>query len=150
MKLTLEDKIEICKKFYSGEKSKSELAKSFNVSHTAISKILNDEKVSKSFKNLGNDQIETSTLSMLAYLDSKRGFAQELIEEALSSVKSKLAKASLKDTITAIKSLSEVFKDSHEEIEAESGVNVEIVIRDCGAESVDEESEEEEEEREEK
>lgn len=142
MKLTLEDKIEICKKFYSGEKSKSELAKSFNVSHTAISKILNDEKVSKSFKNLENDQIETSTLSMLAYLDSKRGFAQEMIGEALSSVKSKLAKASLKDTITAIKALSEIFKDNENRGESNEGIDVQVIVRDCSKEEgIDEDDE---------
>lgn len=146
MKLTDKQKKEIIAEYVSGTVSQRELAKRYQVTQKTISKILNDEKVYQKVSELENE----NTLSMLAYLDSKRGFAQELIGEALSSVKSKLAKASLKDTITAIKSLSEVFKDSHEESEAESGVNVEIVIRDCGAESVDEESEEEEEEREEK
>lgn len=39
MKLTTAQKREICVLFFSGEKTKSDLAKKFNVSHTAISKI---------------------------------------------------------------------------------------------------------------
>ena len=51
-KLTDNQKREICRLFYGGEKTKAELARSFNVSHTAISKILNDDKVSNGFKSL--------------------------------------------------------------------------------------------------
>ena len=142
MKLKLEDKIEICKKFYSGEKNKSELAKSFNVSHTAISKILNDEKFSKSFKNLTNETIEKEALSMVAYLQSKKSFAQELIDEILSSLKSKISKAYLKDSILAIKALSEIFKDNENHEESKEGIDVQVIVKDC---SKDEESEEDDE-----
>ena len=142
MKLKLEDKIEICKKFYSGEKNKSELAKSFNVSHTAISKILNDEKFSKSFKNLTNETIEKEALSMVAYLQSKKSFAQELIDDILSSLKSKISKAYLKDSILAIKALSEIFKDNENHEESKEGIDVQVIVKDC---SKDEESEEDDE-----
>ena len=66
MKLTDKQKQEICKLFYGGEKTKSELAKSFNVSHTAISKILSDEKVSKSYKSLSDETSTEYQLSMVA------------------------------------------------------------------------------------
>ena len=113
MKLTTAQKCEICKLFYSGEKSKSELAKSFNVSHTAISKILNDEKVSKSFKILGNQKIEETALSMLSFMESKCGNAQELITEIMSELKETLAEkvkhSSLKDCVSTIELLSKTF-----------------------------------------
>ena len=113
MKLTTAQKCEICKLFYSGEKSKSDLAKSFNVSHTAISKILNDEKVSKSFKNLGEQKIEEVAFSMLAFMESKCGNAQELISEIMRLLKETLAEkvkhSSLKDCVSTIELLSKTF-----------------------------------------
>lgn len=111
-RLSAKEKREICRLYYGGEKTKSELARSFNVSHTAISKILNDEEVSKSFKNLSDETSIESQLSMVAYLESKKTVAQELITAALESVKEKLSKASLKDTVIAIEKLATVFKDS--------------------------------------
>ncbi len=111
-KLTDKEKREICRLYYSGEKTKAELARSFNVSHTAISKILNDDEVAGSFKNLTDETSTECQLSMLAFLESKKTVAQELISVALSSVKDKISKASLKDTINAIEKLSVVFKDN--------------------------------------
>lgn len=111
-KLTDNQKREICRLFYGGEKTKAELARSFNVSHTAISKILNDAEVAGSFKNLSDETSMESQLSMVAYLESKKSVAQELITVALDSVKGKIAKASLKDTVNAIEKLATVFKDS--------------------------------------
>lgn len=111
-KLTDNQKREICRLFYGGEKTKAELARSFNVSHTAISKILNDDKVSEGFKSLRDETSMENQLSMVAYLESKKSVAQELISVALDSVKGKIAKASLKDTVNAIEKLATVFKDS--------------------------------------
>lgn len=113
VKITPAQKIEICKLFYSGEKSKSELAKSFNVSHTAISKILNDEKVSKSFKNLSEELTNESALSMIAFMESKTGKAQELISGIMEGLQStliaKIQKSSLKDCVISIGELSKIF-----------------------------------------
>jgi transcriptional regulator with XRE-family HTH domain len=111
LKLSKKDKLEICRLFYSGEKTKAELAKKFGVSHTAISKILNADKVAESFKSLGDETIEENALSMIAYLDSKKQIAQHLITVALDGVEEKIKRASLKDTINAIEKLSTVFKD---------------------------------------
>ena len=113
MKITTAQKREICKLFYSGEKSKSELAKSFNVSHTAISKILNDEKVSKSFKKLSDETSTECVLSMVAFMESKNLQAQEIISDILDelkvSIREKMKKSSLKDCVGAIELLSKTF-----------------------------------------
>ena len=132
MRLSDKQKIEICRLYYSGEKTKSDIAKTFNVSHTAISKILNDNKVAESFKSLIDETKTENTLSMLAVLDSKRAVAQELITVALDSVKSKIAKASLRDTVGAIEKLSQVFKDKDDIGVCEDGDNtINIIFTDC-------------------
>lgn len=132
MRLSDKQKIEICRLYYSGEKTKSDIAKTFNVSHTAISKILNDNKVAESFKSLINETKTENTLSMLAFLDSKRAVAQELITVALDSVKSKIAKASLRDTVGAIEKLSQVFKDKDDIGVCEDGDStINIIFTDC-------------------
>ena len=132
MRLSDKQKIEICRLYYSGEKTKSDIAKTFNVSHTAISKTLNDNKVAESFKSLIDETKTENTLSMLAFLDSKRAVAQELITVALDSVKSKIAKASLRDTVGAIEKLSQVFKDKDDIGGCEDGDNtINIIFTDC-------------------
>lgn len=125
MRLTDKQRKQIIAEYLSGE-SKASLAKKFQVSHTAISKILSDEKVSKSFEKFN----EETDLSMLAFIDSKRNMAQELISTALGSVKEKIGKASLRDTITVIEKLSGIFKDN-ELIENGDKVNINISIEDC-------------------
>ena len=126
MRLTDKQKQEICKLYFGGEKTKAELAKSFNVSHTAISKILNDEKVSKSFKSLSDETSTEYQLSMIAYLESKKGVVQDLITIALDGLKGKIAKASLKDTVNAIEKLAAVFKDNG--LNGENGTAGELKI----------------------
>lgn len=100
-RLTDKEKAEVVADFVAGM-SKSDIAKKFQVTHTAISKILGkqesfktEEKVSKSFNKF---QDETA-LDMLSFLESKKGQAQRLITIALDSVEDKLKKAYLKDTI---------------------------------------------------
>ena len=129
MKLTDKQKQEICKLYFGGEKTKAELAKSFNVSHTAISKILSDEKVSKSFKSLIDETSTECQLSMVSYLESKKGVAQDLITVALDGLKGKIAKASLKDTVNAIEKLASVFKDANLNADGEGNANeLKIVV----------------------
>ena len=111
VKLTDKQKKEIIAKYVSENVSQRELAKSYHVSKTTISKILNNEKVYQSISNFEDE----NTLSMLAYVNEKRGFAQWLITIALESVEGKLKDASLKDTISAIEKLSNVFKDGRKQ-----------------------------------
>lgn len=132
MRLTDKQKYEICRLYYSGEKNKSDIAKQFNVSHTAISKILNDDKVSESFKSLIDETKTENALSMLAFIESKRTIAQDLITVALDSMKSKIAKASLRDTVGMIEKLSTVFKDSEDGgSEDEQDGTINIIFADC-------------------
>lgn len=112
-RLSEKEKREICLQFYSGEKTKSELARRFQVSHTAISKILNDEKVSNSFKKFSVETSNECVLSMIAFMESKNGQAQEIIsaimDELQSTVIERMKKSSLKDCVNAIESLSKTF-----------------------------------------
>lgn len=111
MKIGDKKKKEIIQRYLSGE-SKISIAKSFNVSHTTISKILNSEKVSKSF-NFEN-------VTMLAFLESKRPEVQELMSKLLSACNDKITRASLKDCTNAFKDLATMYntdqgKDDGEE-----------------------------------
>ena len=107
MKLTDKQKKEIIAKYVSENVSQRKLAKSYHVSKTTISKILNNEEVVQKLTDTNTE----NTLSMLAYVNEKRGLAQRLITIALEAVEGKLKDASLKDTISAIEKLSNVFKD---------------------------------------
>jgi predicted DNA-binding protein YlxM (UPF0122 family) len=107
VKLTDKQKKEIVAKYVSENVSQRELAKRYQTTQKTISKILNNEKVYQSISNFEDE----NTLSMLAYVNEKRGLAQRLITIALESVEGKLKDASLKDTIGAIEKLSNVFKD---------------------------------------
>lgn len=112
-RLSEKQKREICLQFYSGEKTKSELARMFNVSHTAISKILSDDKVASSFKKLSDETSTECVMSMIAFMESKNGQAQEIIaaimDELQATIVEKMKKSSLKDCVNAIESLSKTF-----------------------------------------
>jgi glutathionylspermidine synthase len=127
-KLKEKQRQEIIARYISGE-SKNSIAKSFNVSHTAISKILEDEKVSKSFNKFQDE----TTLDMLSFLESKKGQAQRLITIALDSVEDKLKKAYLKDTISAIEKLSTIFNTNKLNTEDENN-GITVIIKDCSGE----------------
>lgn len=105
-RLTNAQKKEIIARYIAGE-SKNSIAKSFNVSHTAISKILSSEKVSESFKEA---DIET-TMSMIAFIESQTGTVQDLMREMLNSLKAKLKKASFKDCVTAYKDFAALYTE---------------------------------------
>ena len=112
-RLSDKEKREICLQFYSGEKTKSELARKFQVSHTAISKILSDDKVASSFKKLSDETSTECVLSMIAFMESKNGQAQEIIsaimDELQATIIEKMKKSSLKDCVNAIEGLSKTF-----------------------------------------
>ena len=123
--LTEKQKQEIVCRRINGE-SLSSIAKSFNVSHTAISKILKDEKVSKSFNILKDE----TALDMISFLDNKKGQVQELITIILDDCKRKISKATLKESVSAINTLSEIFIDKEKPEETEE-LTVNVVVKDC-------------------
>lgn len=112
-RLSDKEKREICLQFYSGEKTKSELARAFQVSHTAISKILSNENVASSFKKFSDETSNECVMSMIAFMESKNGQAQEIISaimnELQATVIERMKKSSLKDCVNAIESLSKTF-----------------------------------------
>nr|DAJ68649.1 MAG TPA: helix-turn-helix domain protein [Caudoviricetes sp.] len=132
MKLTDRQRKQIKAEYLSGE-SKASLAKKFQVSHTAISKILNDEKVSESFKK----QIEENTLSMAQYLNSRLGLAQSLLDDALKSIQNKIEKASVKENVALIKALTEAFKDVDKIPNEQEKINLVINLKDTSGENKD-------------
>lgn len=132
MKLTDRQRKQIKAEYLSGE-SKASLAKKFQVSHTAISKILNDEKVSESFKK----QIEENTLSMAQYLNSRLGLAQSLLDDALKSIQNKIEKASVKENVALIKALMEAFKDVDKIPNEQEKINLVINLKDTSGENKD-------------
>lgn len=88
-KLTDNQKREICRLFYGGEKTKAELARSFNVSHTAISKILNDDKVSNGFKSLLAKINKTNKSFVLRVKKNKKTFmVYGIVPQAFSIISS--------------------------------------------------------------
>jgi hypothetical protein len=132
VKLTDRQRKQIKAEYLSGE-SKASLAKKFQVSHTAISKILNDEKVSESFKK----QIEENTLSMAQYLNSRLGLAQSLLDDALKSIQNKIEKASVKENVALIKALMEAFKDVDKIPNEQEKINLVINLKDTSGENKD-------------
>lgn len=105
MKLTDAQKKQIIAEYASGGISQSSLAKRYNVTQKTISKILSDEKVYQKVSEIK----EENTLSMMAFLESKRGMAQNLISAAMDSIQAKIETASVKDNIALIKAFTEAF-----------------------------------------
>lgn len=129
MKLTDKQRMEIIAKYVGGGVSQRDLAKSYQVSQNTISKILNSEEVKQKLSQVEADNF----LSMTAYINEKRHIAQELMTKALESAKSKIDKATLKDMISLVEKLSNVFKEQSSENEKD-GANkavVEFVFKDC-------------------
>lgn len=107
MKLTDKQRKQIIAEYVAGDGNVSHrtLATKYNVSPTTIAKILQDEKSVQKCA----DKKEENTLSMLAYIDSRKEKAQTLMESILNSSVNDIEKASLRDKMGALKILSEVF-----------------------------------------
>ena len=132
MKLTDAQKKQIIAEYASGGISQYSLAKRYNVTQKTISKILSDEKVYQKVSEIK----EGNTVSMLAYLENKRGIAQNLMTAAMESIRAKISSASVKDCIALIKAFSEAFagESTHGE---ESKATVIINLKDTSVENKD-------------
>ncbi len=115
-KLTDRQKKQIVAEYVAGDGSISQqkLADKYHVSRQAISKILSCEKS----REMLRQKKEENTLSMLAYLDSRKDTAQSLIDRILASSAADIEKASLRDKIGALKILSDVFCKTSESTSA--------------------------------
>lgn len=123
MKLGDKETREVVQRYISGE-SKNSIAKSFNVSHTTISKILKSEKVSKS--------VNFENLTMLAFLESKRPEIQALMNKILSACENKITRASLKDCTNAFKELAAIY--NNEQANGKNEDNTVIITFSDGSE----------------
>lgn len=130
MKLTNAQKSKIIAEYASGGISQAKLAERYNVTQKTISKILNDEKVQEKVLQIS----EESTISMLAYLEKKRGIAQDLMSAAMDSIRAKINNASVKDCIALIKAFSEAFSGNIANNE-ESKATVIINLKDTSGEA---------------
>lgn len=109
-KLTKQDKAEIVKQYACGY-SASEIAKKFNVSHTAISKILNNIKSCN----------ETEEVSKSCKQDNKK-VAGLIIDKAMLSVVNDIEKASPIDRIRIVERLTLIYGSGANEKSALEGV----------------------------
>ena len=106
-KLTDRQKKQIAAEYVAGDGKISQrtLAARYHVSQKTVSKILSDANISqKVFEKKAEN-----TLSMLAYLDSRKDEAQSLIDMILYSSVKDIEKASLRDKMGALKILSDTF-----------------------------------------
>lgn len=97
-KLNEQDKAEILKQYACGY-SASEIAKKFQVSHTAISKILKEVKSCKS-----EDKV-SEKFQKVAKQDN-HAIAKQIIDKAMASVLLDITKASPKDRIAIVERLT--------------------------------------------
>lgn len=104
-KLTDRQRKHIIAEYVNGGISQRKLAAKYGVSLSTISKILCDDEVVQKCTLKKEENVQ----DMLTFLDNRKQAAMSLIDSALGSAKNKMKKASLKDTMGAIKILSEVF-----------------------------------------
>nr|DAR50606.1 MAG TPA: helix-turn-helix domain protein [Caudoviricetes sp.] len=111
-KLTSRQKKEIIARYVSGEKV-TQIAKSYNISHQAISKILKSDTVAESCKQLQIQDFATMT----AYIESKREQVQEVIDAVIDALQDKLYKTTFKDCVLALKELSGLYIEREQKAE---------------------------------
>lgn len=104
-KLTDRQRKQIIAEYVEGGISQRALAKKYNVSQKTISAILANKEVRQKVSDKKNE----NTLSMLAFLDSRKEKAQSLMDAILDSARSDIKKAPLRDKMGAFKILSESF-----------------------------------------
>lgn len=106
-KLTDRQRKRIIAEYVEGGISQRKLAEKYQVSQKTISTILKNEEVRQKV----SQKKEENTRDMVAFLDERKQKAMSLIDCILGAVGGKIKRASLKDTMGAIKILSEVFAD---------------------------------------
>lgn len=115
-KLTDRQKKQIAAEYVAGDGNISQrtLAARYHVSQKTVSKILSEANITQKVL----EKKAENTLSMLAYLDSRKDEAQSLIDRILTSSAKDIEKASLRDKIGALKILSDVFCKTSESTSA--------------------------------
>lgn len=126
MRLSTAQKQEIVTDFASG-KSKSEIARKFNVSITAISKILNNSEVRDKFN------------TQLNKFKSNKEYAKEIISTAYNSLLSKnFDKLSAETLLKIIERLSLLYNNSFDDNKEETVEEVVVSFEDASGDGEDE------------
>jgi predicted DNA-binding protein YlxM (UPF0122 family) len=108
-KLTQKDKADVLKKYASGL-SISEIARSFNVSHTAISKILADFKNCKVSEGCNLEDSKPKKKPVKVELNQDNAaLAKVIINKAMASLVEDIEKATAKDRIHTIERLMFIY-----------------------------------------
>ena len=122
-KLTSRQKKEIIARYVAGEKV-TQIAKSYKISHQAISKILKSDTVAESCKQLQIQDFATMT----AYIESKREQVQEVIDAVIDALQDKLDKATFKDCVLALKELSGLYIEREQKAEDKTNKTEDIPV----------------------
>lgn len=137
-KLTDRQRKQIIAEYVEGGISQRALAQKYNVSQKTISTILTDKEVRQKVSDKKNE----NTLSMLAFLDSRKEKAQSLMDAILDSAQSDIQKAPLRDKMGAFKILSESFGGKNGESKDQTITEHLKLMRDAFARQVREKTEE--------
>ena len=103
-RLTSRQRQAVIARYLAGE-SIASLAKEYNVSRQALAKQVKQGKVAESLQKVTDEQ----TMTMAAFIQSKKELTQDIIEQLLCRLEDKIDKASLKDCILGIKELSSLY-----------------------------------------
>ena len=113
MKLTAKQKANIVSAYAAGGISYSTLAAKYGVSKDMIFRIVREAKEDGDFQtqqdDIKNGAGEEAKLSMMEFLKSRAGKAQNLIDLALDLSTEDVRKASVRDRMGLVKILSETF-----------------------------------------
>ena len=133
VKLKDRERKKIIAEYASSGVSQRDLAKKYHVTQKTISTILNDKRAYEKIAEIE----EENTLSMLAFLESKRCIAQSLISVAMDSIRDKIKNASVRDLAGLIKTLVETFRPSESVYQEEGKATVIINLKDTSGECND-------------
>ena len=137
-KLTDRQRKQIIAEYVEGGISQRALAKKYNVSQKTISTILTNTEVRQKVSDKKNE----NTLSMLAFLDSRKEKAQSLMDAILDLAQADIEKAPLRDKMGAFKILSESFGGKNGESKDQAITEHLKLMRDAFARQTREKAEE--------
>lgn len=118
-KLSNADREQIILLYAQGNVTQAELAKKFNVSTTAIAKLLAKGESCEKVKKYE----EKVYKSMQEFLEAQQGTVQALIHDILASVQGDIKEAKLRDKMGALKILVEAFPATPRAEDAKSALD---------------------------
>lgn len=126
-KLTDRQRKQIIAEYVVGGTSHRALAQKYGVTPTAIKRVLDNKECVQKCEQKKRE----NTLSMLAFMDSRKDKAQSLMDAILESAERDIRSASLRDKMGAFKILSEAFTIKQEEKKDTSVTEIVIIPEDA-------------------